>query len=102
MPRVDTRELISISDATKRGLSSIVRDATEGHEAVLLRNNRPVAAIVSMERLHELEEREDDVRDLALGLSRLLTETRPRLSLDEVLAHFGYTRADLEGFSNSD
>jgi antitoxin (DNA-binding transcriptional repressor) of toxin-antitoxin stability system len=95
MPTVDTRELVSISDATKKGLSRLVRDAAAGHERILLRNNKPVAAVVSMQRLEELEQREEDVRDIALGLARLLTAGEERISLDEVLGQFGYTREQL-------
>ena len=37
------------------GISRLVRDAAEGHEPILLRNNRPVAAVVTVRRLAELE-----------------------------------------------
>jgi antitoxin (DNA-binding transcriptional repressor) of toxin-antitoxin stability system len=95
MPVIDTKELISISDAAKKGLSKLASDAAAGHEPVLLRNNRPIAALVSIERLDELEQREADVRDIALAMARLLTAGEERISLDEVLQHFGYTREQL-------
>ncbi len=91
MARVDTQDLISITAASSRGLSRLVRDVENGHIPILLRNNRPVAAIVSIERLDEL----DDARDLALAAARALTDTGQRTSLDEILAVFGYTREQL-------
>lgn len=91
MPRVHTRDLISITEASSRGLSRLVRDAEQGHVPILLRNNRPVAAVVSIERLEELE----DARDLALVAARMLTDEGRRTSLDEVLETFGFTREEL-------
>jgi len=95
VPRVDTASLISISRANELGISRLVRDAELGNEPVLLRNNKPVAAVVSMERLAELEQREDDVRDVALVAARMLADGGERFSLDAVLEHFGFTREQL-------
>jgi prevent-host-death family protein len=95
MARVDTTELLSISDASKIGLSSLVRDAEQGHERVLLRNNRPVAAVVSMARLEQLQQLEEDLLDASLAMARMLTTESTRHSLDEVLQRFGYSRDDL-------
>ena len=95
MAVVDTADLISITDANKIGVSALIRKAEEGHEQVVLRNNRPVAAVVSMKRLEQLQELEDDLLDIALAEARVLTSGPRRHSLDEVLAHFGYTREQL-------
>ena len=95
MALVDTAELISISDAAKLGVSGLVRDAEAGHERVLLRNNKPVAAIVSMDRLEQLQQLEEDLLDVSLAAARMLTTGPERYSLDEVLARFGYTREQL-------
>src|SRR5437879_4047474 len=98
MARVETSSLISISEANKLGVSALVREAEEGRERVVLRNNRPVAAVVGIGRLEELEELrelEDDLLDLALAASRVATTSPRRHSLDEVLARFGYTREQL-------
>ena len=56
MPRVDTANLVSISEATKRGISKLASDAANGREQILMRNNKPVAAVVGMDRLNELDE----------------------------------------------
>jgi antitoxin (DNA-binding transcriptional repressor) of toxin-antitoxin stability system len=95
MALVDTSDLLSLSDANKRGISGLARDAEEGREHVLLRNNRPVAAVISIKRLEQLQQLEDDVVDASLAAARVLMTGPRRHSLDDVLARFGYTRDDL-------
>ncbi len=103
MPGVDTANIISISEATKRGVSKLAREAAKGkgHEQILMRHNKPVAAVVGMDRLEELEEIdeleriEEDLLDIVLATSRMITDTGKRFTLDDVLQHFGYTREDL-------
>lgn len=73
----------------------MVREAEAGHEQVLLRNNKPVAAIVSMKRLERLQELQEELLDLSLAAARMLTAGPRRHDLDEVLAGFGYTREQL-------
>jgi len=95
MARVDTADLLSISDASKLGISALVRKAESGHDQVVLRNNRPVAAVVSMKRLEELQELQENLIDVSLAAARMMTTGPERYSLDDVLAQFGYTREQL-------
>jgi antitoxin (DNA-binding transcriptional repressor) of toxin-antitoxin stability system len=95
MATVDSADLISITDANRKGISSLARDAEAGREQVLLRNNRPVAAIVSMRRLEELQQLEEDLLDVTLVAARMLTTAPARHSLDEILSQFGYSRDEL-------
>ena len=95
MALVDTADLISISEASKLGVSALVREAEAGHEQVVLRNNKPVAAVVSMKRLEQLQQLQEDILDISLAAARMLTTGRRLHSLDEVLAQFGYTREQL-------
>ena len=95
---VDTEDLMSISEASKKGVSSLARSAQEGRDVVLLKNSEPVAAIVSMgriEHMQNLEEAEEDLRLMALSLSRVVSDNGNRTSFDNVLAHFGLEEADL-------
>lgn len=92
MARVDTSDLVSITDANKIGISALIREAKAGHDPVVLRNNKPVAAVVSMKKLEQLQQLEEDLLDVSLAAARMLTSGPERYSLDEVLAHFGYTR----------
>ncbi|HZU14493.1 MAG TPA: type II toxin-antitoxin system prevent-host-death family antitoxin [Chloroflexota bacterium] len=95
MPNVDTRDLISISEANKLGVSGLVREAEQGHDQIVLRNNKAVAAVISMDRLDELQQLEDDLMDVSLVLARMMTAGTQRHSLDDVLNQFGYTREQL-------
>ena len=95
MALVDTADLISISDANKLGVSGLVRQAEAGRELVLLRNNKPVAAVVSMTRLKQLQQLQEDLLDASLAAARMASVGPDRHGLDEVLAQFGYTREQL-------
>lgn len=95
MARIDTTDLLSISDANKLGISGLARMAEQGHDQVLLRNNKPVAAVMSMDRLEQLQQLEEDLLDISLTTARMLTSGPARHDLDHVLSRFGYTREQL-------
>ena len=89
---VDTRDLISVSEASNKGVSRLVTDAENGRPQVLLRNGKPVAAVVhigSMDRLQKLDELEDDLRLLSIVLVRAAADSGRRYDLDDVLAEAG-------------
>ncbi|MCA2224034.1 type II toxin-antitoxin system prevent-host-death family antitoxin [Nonomuraea aurantiaca] len=90
----DATEL-SVTEAAQRGVARLVADAEQGTDLVVTRRHQPVAAVVSIRRLNELEEAAADLRDLALVLARSVADTGERVSLDEVLAAFGHTRESL-------
>jgi prevent-host-death family protein len=92
---VETADLISISEASKLGISALVREAESGHERVVMRNNKPVAAVVSMKRLQQLQQLQEDLLDVSLAAARMLTAGPNRHSLDDVLAQLGFTRDQL-------
>jgi antitoxin (DNA-binding transcriptional repressor) of toxin-antitoxin stability system len=96
MPTVDTKELISVSDAGKVGLSALVKAAERGEQRVLMRNNKPIAAVVGIDVLERTEELEERLLDVSLALTRLLTTSERRHSLGDVLDRFGFTRDDLD------
>jgi antitoxin (DNA-binding transcriptional repressor) of toxin-antitoxin stability system len=96
---VDTRDLISITEANSKGVSKLVADAENGRPQVLLRNSRAVAAIVnidSMDRLQRLEEMEDDMRLLSIALVRAAADSGRRYDLDDVLAEAGIDADSLD------
>ncbi|MDX3100031.1 type II toxin-antitoxin system prevent-host-death family antitoxin [Nonomuraea angiospora] len=90
----DATEL-SVTEAAQRGVARLVAEAEQGTDLVVTRRHQPVAAVVSIRRLNELEEAAADLRDLALVLARSVTDTGARVSLDEVVAAFGHTRESL-------
>ena len=95
MAMVETADLISVTDASQLGVSALVREAEEGRERIVLRNNKPVAAVVSIERFEELQRLEEDLVDAVVAAARVATAGPDRYSLDDVLARFGYTREQL-------
>ncbi|MFI7701712.1 type II toxin-antitoxin system prevent-host-death family antitoxin [Nonomuraea sp. NPDC049480] len=97
----DATEL-SVTEAAQRGVARLVADAEQGADLVVTRRHQPVAAVVSIRRLDELEEAAADLRDLALVLARSVTDTGERVSLDEVLAAFGHTRESLSAIPDDE
>jgi prevent-host-death family protein len=92
MMKIDTSELISVTEAGREGISKLVNAASEGKRFVILRQSRPAAAIVdieTMERLQRIDELEDDLRLVAIALVRTLTDSGERYDLDDVAAEFG-------------
>ena len=96
MPTIDTTDLISVTDANKLGVSGLVKVAERGERRILVRNNKPIAAIVGIETLERAEELEARILDVSLALTRLMTTSERRHSLDDVLDRLGFTRDDLE------
>ena len=92
---------MTVSDATRRGVAGLVADAEKG-DIVVTRRSQPVAAVVSMRRLAELDETAEDLRDLALVLARSATDSGRRTSMDDVLAAFGQTRESLESIPDDE
>lgn len=90
----DAHEL-SVTEAAQRGVAGLVAEAERGSDLVVTRRHRPVAAVVGIDRLAELEQAAADLRDLALVLARVATDDGRRTSLDEVLTAFGQTRESL-------
>jgi antitoxin (DNA-binding transcriptional repressor) of toxin-antitoxin stability system len=97
----DAREL-TVTEATQRGVAGLVADAERGSDLVVTRRHQPVAAVVSFKRLTEFEEAAADLRDLALSLARLATDTGARTSLDDVLKAFGHSRESLAALPDDD
>jgi prevent-host-death family protein len=99
MAVIDTDDLISVSEATKRGISGLIRSVESGREPVIVRNNLPMAVVIGIRKLERLQQLEDDLADLALVTARALTDTGGRPDLDDILRQLGYTRdqhADVE------
>ncbi|QXU56627.1 MULTISPECIES: type II toxin-antitoxin system Phd/YefM family antitoxin [Rhodococcus] len=89
--QIDTRDLVSVTELSQT-LSRRIADAHEGRLTVVLKNNQPVAALVGpedIERLQNLDEREENLRLLSLALVRMATDTGERISLDDLVAELG-------------
>lgn len=86
---------LSVTEAAQRGVARLVADAESGADLVVTRRHQPVAAVVGIRRLEELEQAAADLRDLALVLARSAADNGRRTSINEVLAAFGHDRASL-------
>ncbi len=82
------REELSVSAASARGVARLVADAAHGDEVVVTRHHRPVAAVVGLDRLGELEELAADLRDLALVIARTADDDGRRTPLADAIAAF--------------
>jgi antitoxin (DNA-binding transcriptional repressor) of toxin-antitoxin stability system len=90
-------EELSVTEASRRGVARLVADAAHGSEVVVLRHHVPVAAVVGIERLRELESLRADLRDLALVVGRVADDDGRRTGLDEVQAAYVGARRAVEG-----
>lgn len=77
-------------------MPGLVREAEQGHDIVVARHGRPVAAVISISRLERLRDLEADLRSAALVLSRAMADDGSRHELNDVLSSFGFDRAELE------
>lgn len=89
-------QVLSVTEASERGIAKIVKEASEGSMFVVERHHKPVAAVIGIERLRYIEELEEDLIDMALVLARVATSKGSTVSLEEVLEMFGDDRAELE------
>jgi len=95
MTLLDDVHEVSVTEAAQRGVAGLVADAERGANLVVTRRNRPVAYVVSVDRLAELDRVAEDLIDLVLVLARSATDSGSRIPLDDVLAAFGHTRESL-------
>ena len=89
--RTATESLVGVTDVS-RHTSKFIDRAESGERLVILRNNKPAAIIIDVEtanRLHKIEEMEEDLRLLVASLVRMTTDSGRRFELEEVAAEFG-------------
>lgn len=93
----NTENLVSVSDLSN-SVSRRIAQVETGDPLLVLRNNRPVAALIGIEaaeRVARVDELEEDLKLLALTLVRKATDSGERFSLDEVLADAGLSADEL-------
>ncbi|MBP2339053.1 antitoxin (DNA-binding transcriptional repressor) of toxin-antitoxin stability system [Saccharothrix coeruleofusca] len=95
--KIDPNGVISVPEASARGVSKLVSEASKGRRLIVFKNNQPAAAIVdikTMERLQYLEGLEEDLKLTAVAWARALIDSGDRHDLEDVAAGFG---VDLDG-----
>ncbi|MGW4717676.1 type II toxin-antitoxin system prevent-host-death family antitoxin [Nocardia sp. NPDC004260] len=96
MVSIPTTNFVGVTDVA-RETSKYVSAVSDGESFLVMKNNKPVAALVSPEiidRLADLDEREQDLRMLCLTLSRMITDSGKRHDLDDVAAELGISLSD--------
>ncbi|WP_210603048.1 type II toxin-antitoxin system Phd/YefM family antitoxin [Brevibacterium oceani] len=87
---------LTISQANQTGISGLVSSAESGEEITLSRHGRPVASVVATHELEELKRDSESLRDVALVMARMATDSGVRTDLDQAMDHFGISRTELE------
>ncbi len=90
--KIDTADMVSVSEANSRGVSKLVAEAEAGREWVILRANKPAAAVIGvsrLQRLRELEEREGGMGSIVTAITRMLIEHDKAKDVDEIQKHLG-------------
>lgn len=67
---------VSISDLTRAGAKKIFDNLKKDQSKIILKNNKPIAALVSTERYQELLEKEEDLQLMQLAMSRMNENTK--------------------------
>lgn len=91
----------AISDANRSDVSRFIREAEEGRDRVVLRSNNPVAVVMGVDRFEHLQQLQDDLIDITLLASWMMTGNDRCSALDEVLEQFGCSREDLANLPDS-
>jgi len=89
---IDTKQMVSVTDAT-RNASKLFKSAAEDRKTFVVMNGSTPAALITsldeMDRLHRIDELEEDLRMLSLAIVRMVTDDGSRHDLDDVAAEFG-------------
>lgn len=87
---------ITITEASRTGISGLVSSAEAGEEIVLSRHGRIVAEIVSAREMEQLRRERELLRDAILVMARFANDSGARTELDQAMEAFGLDRAELE------
>jgi len=88
--------IMSITNASRAGLSALVAAAEEGQDTSLSRHGKVVAEVVSAEEIAQLRHDRETLRDAALAMARFATDSGVRTTLDQAMEFFNLNRAELE------
>ncbi len=102
--KVDTRDLRSAS-WVGRNFGAVTDEVEAGRTIVVMKNNRPagvVAPISVLESIDAVEEREENVRLLALALVRAETTSGRTYTLEETAAGLGIDLDELASEESDD
>ena len=87
---------ISITEASRSGISGLVTAAESGEPVALSRHGRIVAEVVSAEQMATLRQAQESLLDATLVMARFATDSGERVELDDAIEMLGFNRAELE------
>ena len=83
--------------------SSIFNDVADGTPALIIKNNEPYRAVITVDDYLRYEELEEDLFLLELSLERLaMNAGREGVSAADVLAEFGIAASDLDAIPDDE
>ena len=86
--KIDTRNIMSVSQVNSKGTSWLVSQAEEGRTMLIMKNSEPTAVITSVENMTRLEEIDELASEFLCGyrleirLARFGQAGFPDLTLD--------------------
>jgi antitoxin (DNA-binding transcriptional repressor) of toxin-antitoxin stability system len=102
---VDVDRLITVTEASNKGVSRLAADAEAGEDWILLRGGKPVAGVIGFEKLRrftaleQIEQRfnaqQEEIGLMVVGLARFITQLKDAVPLGEVLERYGLGDADV-------
>lgn len=87
---IDHRDVVGVTELANSS-SRLVAEAAQGRDVIIAKNNRPTAALVGIDRLQEIEDREENAALLILTLTRIATDNGNRTDLDDFIDELGLT-----------
>lgn len=81
---------VPVSELTRAGSKNIFDSLAHDGFKIVLKNNKSIAALVSINRFQELLDKEDDLHLIQLSLSRI-TENQKSISLEDFFKNNGIT-----------
>ena len=87
---------MSITEASRAGISALAAAAQRGDDIALARHGRVIAEVVGSDELADLRRDRDVLRDAALVMARFATDDGGRTELDALIDSLGFSRTELE------
>ncbi|MFL6117421.1 MAG: hypothetical protein ACJ786_39640 [Catenulispora sp.] len=81
--------------SSRRGLPAIVAEAEQHPVLITRRDQEEAVVVIGAGRLAESDEAMADMMDLALVVSRAVTDTGKRVPLTDVMAEFGMSEEQI-------
>ena len=87
---IDHRDVVGVSDFAGN-VSRWINLAAAGRDVFISKNNRVAVALVDLDRMQKLEDREENLALLALAMARTATDNGNRTDFEDFVAELGLT-----------